>query len=100
MIHIQRHGTSSRLTDGIKEASPGRWLAVFAGSCVALLAFVYLALWAFNGFQGVGLDWPGTIALALGTVLAAGLGVGLMALIFYSDRSERDRGIGGAGRRD
>jgi hypothetical protein len=100
MTHIERHGTSSRLADGGKDASPGRWLAVFARSCVALLAFVYLALWAFNGFQGVGLDWPGTIALSLGTILAAGLGVGLMALIFYSDRSERDRGIGGFGRRD
>jgi hypothetical protein len=78
-----------------KDAAIGRWIAIFAGSCVGLLAFVYFALWAFNGFHGLGLDWVGTIALTLGTILSAGLGVGLMGLIFYSDRSQRDGEIGG-----
>lgn len=78
-----------------KDVAIGRWIAIFAGSCVGLLAFVYLALWAFNGFHGLGLDWVGTIALTLGTIVSAGLGVGLMALVFYSDRSQRDREVGG-----
>jgi hypothetical protein len=77
------------------DTSIGRWAVIFAGSCGGLLLFVYLALWAFNDFHGLGLDWSGTIALTLGTILAAGLGVGLMGLIFYSDRSERDQQIGG-----
>ena len=86
-----------RSSSGIPGRQPGigRWFAIFAASCLGLLAFVYLALWAFNGFNGVGLDWAGTIALALGTILSAGLGVGLMGLIFYSDRSQRDRRVGG-----
>jgi hypothetical protein len=99
MAMTARHSTTGHLPDE-KAGSVGRWFRVFAASCVGLLAFVYLALWAFNGFEGVGLDWPGTIALTLGTVLAAALGVGLMGLIFYSDRSERDRAAGGYDRRD
>jgi hypothetical protein len=64
---------------------------IFAGSCVGLLVFVYLALWAFDGFHGLGLDTSGTIALTVGTIASAALGITLMALVFYSDRRERDR---------
>jgi hypothetical protein len=72
------------------EAAMAGWVRNFTFSCVGLLAFVYLALWAFNGFHGIGLGLQAMIALTLGTILTAGLGVGLMALVFYSDRSGRD----------
>ena len=52
------------------------WVRNFTFSCVGLLAFVYLALWAFNGFHGIGLGLQAMIALTLGTILTAGLGVG------------------------
>lgn len=74
-------------------------LVVFAGSCAALLAFVDLRCGPSIGFTASGYDWPGTIALTRGTVLAAGLGVGLMGPLCYSDRIERDRTIGGFGQR-
>jgi hypothetical protein len=74
-----------------------RWVLIFAVSCVGLLAFVYLAIWVFNGFHGIGLDLAGTIALTLGTIVAAGLGVALMGLVFYSDRNGYDKQAADAG---
>jgi hypothetical protein len=67
-------------------------------SCVGLLAFVYLALWASNGFHGIGLGVQAMIALTLGTVITAALGVVLMALVFYSDRSGQDDRVRDAGK--
>jgi len=75
-----------------------RWILGFAVSCVGLLVFVYFVIWAFNGFHGVGLTLAGTIALTLGTVVAAGLGVTLMGLVFYSDRNGYDERAGNAGK--
>jgi hypothetical protein len=75
-----------------------RWVRNFTMSCVGLLAFVYLALWAFNGFHGIGLDLQAMIALTLGTILTAALGVGLMGLVFYSDRSGQDDRVNDAGK--
>ncbi len=75
-----------------------RWALTFTISCVGLIAFVYLALWAFNGFHGLGLDLAETIALTLGTVATSALGVGLMALVFYSDRSGQDETVDKAGK--
>jgi hypothetical protein len=72
--------------------------ALFGIACVGMIAFVYLAVWAFNGFNGLGLDLDGAIALTLGTVLAAALGVGLMSLVFYSDRSGQDDAARDAGK--
>ena len=66
------------------------WIRNFTLSCIGLLAFVYFALWAGNGFHGVGLGLQAMIALTLGTIVTAGLGVGLMGLVFYSDRSGMD----------
>jgi hypothetical protein len=80
------------------EAAMAGWVRNFTLSCVGLLAFVYLALWAFNGFHGIGLGLQAMIALTLGTILTAGLGVGLMALVFYSDRSGMDDRVRDAGK--
>jgi hypothetical protein len=98
MAETNRTGAQQAAIPG--SVTTKRWLVAFIGSCIGLLAFVYLALWVFNGFRGVGLDWTGTIALTLGTIVAAGLGVALMGLIFYSDRSERDHRVGGFDPRD
>jgi hypothetical protein len=44
--------------------------------------------WATGGF--VGLSGKGVVALTLGFLLTMGLAIGLMALVFFSDRSGRD----------
>jgi hypothetical protein len=70
-----------------------QWLLLFVGSAVGLIAVVYFLLWAFNGFHGLGLDLDATLALTLGTIGTAALGVALMALVFYSDRSGQDQDV-------
>ncbi len=70
-----------------------RWLMLFVGSALGLIAVVYFLLWAFNGFHGLGLDLDATLALTLGTIGTAALGVALMALVFYSDRSGQDQDV-------
>ncbi|HUI18923.1 MAG TPA: hypothetical protein VL244_14735 [Alphaproteobacteria bacterium] len=67
-----------------------RWLITFLLACVLSIAFVLAVLWAFNGFQGLGIGVWGTVALVGGVVCTTALGVGLMALVFASDRSDRD----------
>ena len=70
-----------------------RWIALFCGACVGAVATVLLLIWAMNGFvslRSIGLSGNVLIALILGIVLSTGLGVGLMGLVFYSDRSARD----------
>ena len=63
-----------------------RWLAIFAAIDFALMAVVFLALWASNEFEGVGLEGGGLIALVLGSTGTAVLATVLMGLVFYSDR--------------
>jgi cation transporter-like permease len=67
-----------------------KWVLTFAGSCLLCVLGVLAALWALNGFHGLGLDLPLTIALVAGIVFTVALGVGLMALVFASDRAGRD----------
>lgn len=70
-----------------------RWLALFVALCLGSIAVVYIALWAMGEFSSTGMGINGIIALTIGTVLTVGLGVGLMALTFYSDRSGQDDDI-------
>jgi hypothetical protein len=77
-----------------------RWSIVFGAVTVGLLALGYLAVWAASGFQEIGLDLQGNIAIVLGSVLLSGLSVVLMALMFYSDRSGRDDAVARVHRED
>jgi len=55
--------------------------------------FVLLAVllfWAMGGFGELGLSGKGVVALTLGFLFTAGLAIGLMAPVFFSDRSGRD----------
>lgn len=49
-----------------------------------------VAVWTFSGFDGSQMSIHGWIALALGSVLSLVVGVGLMALVFYSARRGYD----------
>ena len=64
---------------------------------VLLLALFGLALiilyegWGIAGGEGGGsMSTSGWIAMILGSVATLGLGIGLMALVFYSSRQGRD----------
>lgn len=66
--------------------SLSRWLAIFAAIDFALMAVVFLTLWASNDFRGMGLDGGGLVALVLGSTGTAVIATVLMGLVFYSDR--------------
>jgi hypothetical protein len=57
-----------------------------------VLAVLFL-LWAFNDFESLGLSGHGLAALILGVLISTGVGVGLMALIFHSNRTHQDETV-------
>jgi len=57
-------------------------------------------LWATGSFADSGLSGTGWFALCFGVAATSGLGVALMALVFYSDRKDYDEDAYGSGRRD
>ncbi|MGH6947589.1 MAG: hypothetical protein ACREDZ_09700 [Kiloniellales bacterium] len=70
-----------------------RWIVIFAGACGGLVALALLAILAFAGFEDSELGFHGTLALLLGVLLSAVMAIGLMALIFYSNRSRIDEEV-------
>lgn len=58
---------------------------------VVFLVCAYAVLWALGLFSGLG--FHGTIAAVLGVLLASGVGIALMGLLFHSNRSRRDRDV-------
>src|SRR5262245_40974931 len=70
-----------------RRPSIGRWIISFVAGATALMAFVVLVLWASNGFQKLGIDTVGLIALIIGSLVSTALGIALMGLVFYSNRS-------------
>lgn len=68
-----------------------KWIVVFSAGSVAVAALLGLAVWMIAGsVPGPALNLNGLAAMAIGLVLTTGLGVGLMALVFYSARSGAD----------
>lgn len=65
-----------------------RWIVWFSAGCIGATVAVLALIWAFGGFAGLGLDTAGALALSLGITFTVALAVGLMALIFYSERRE------------
>jgi hypothetical protein len=64
------------------------WVVKFSAGCVGAVIVVLGLIWAFGGFDNLGLDASGVIALSLGILFTVALGVGLMAAIFYSEHQE------------
>jgi hypothetical protein len=62
----------------------------FAAGCTAIVVAVLATLWLSGVFGDLGLSLNGVIALLIGITLTVLLGVGLMALVFYSGRSHHD----------
>jgi hypothetical protein len=84
-----RHWRNVAATEGRTDMLT-RWTISFAITSIAGIAVVLFAVWAMDGFENLGLDTAGTVAVIAGILFTSGLGVALMALIFYSDRSNVD----------
>lgn len=67
-----------------------KWFAWFCAGCTGMMAAIMFILWAFNDFEALGVGGHGLVALILGVILTTALGIGLMALVFHSDRSDHD----------
>ena len=70
-----------------------RWLLWFVVGSAVLIAVALGVLWAGTGFESLGLSGNGLAALILTVVLVSAMGVGLMALVFHSNRSGRDEAV-------
>ena len=66
------------------------WLRVFLIACPVLVLAALFAAWAVTGFDLFGLSLPGLLALVGGAVLTSAVAIGLMALVFLSNRSGHD----------
>jgi hypothetical protein len=67
-----------------------RRMISFGVASLGVIAIALLAFWAMGGFRALGLDAAGAVALVLGMLFTSVLGVALMAVVFYSDRSDAD----------
>jgi hypothetical protein len=67
-----------------------KWIVTYSLASVGAIAAILGLLWAANGFTTGGLSGHGIAAVTLGVTISVLLAVGLMALVFYSNRSGRD----------
>ena len=76
----------------MKPKRTGTWLTVAVLLALLGLACIilYIGLTPPAGEQGTPMSAGGYVAMALGVLVTLALGVGLMSLIFYSNRSGRD----------
>jgi hypothetical protein len=82
---------------GRKEVGMRR-LVGFSLFCLGFIALILLTVLLMGGFEFMGnVGVHGWIAFTLGVVITSALGVGLMALVFHSDRSGQDERAGGGG---
>ena len=80
------------------DPSGGRGSSRFAIAITAVvlaLSFVAIGIYAWQALGASELTVHGYIALVLGVIGTIGLGVGLMALVFYSHRYGYDERVGG-----
>ncbi len=77
-----------------------QWIWKFAAVSAATIAAMLLLFWALTGFADPDLDTNGLVAMLIGIVASSGLAIGLMALIFYSNRSQQDEAAHGDQSRD
>ena len=80
----------------MKAAKPrhvGAWivLAVLVTFLCLAIAFMYVGWGPGEGEPGQQMSTAGYVAMALGIIATLGLGTGLMALVFYSNREGHDR---------
>jgi heme/copper-type cytochrome/quinol oxidase subunit 3 len=64
--------------------------AAVLGAC-----FIGVGLYAWLSFRDSGMSTAAIIMFGIGLLVTLGLGIGLMSLLFYSDRAGYDDDVGG-----
>ena len=65
-------------------------ILIIALSLLAIGAISYWGLTVLLSIQGVELSIHGKIAMAIGVIFTFGIGIGLMSLVFYSNKHGHD----------
>jgi heme/copper-type cytochrome/quinol oxidase subunit 3 len=78
-----------------RSGSRGSRVALAVTAVILALSFVAIGIYAWQTLGASELTVHGYIALVLGVIGTIGLGVGLMALVFYSHRYGYDERVGG-----
>ena len=66
------------------------WIWRFILASVGFVVLAVLVFWVMGGLGELALSGKGVVALTPGFLFTVGLAIGLMALVFFSDRSGRD----------
>ena len=67
----------------------GSWIAL-AGALIAVVIVAWVSVYNWGVIGNSGIDLNGWIALILGVLATLAVGVGLMALVFISNRRGHD----------
>ena len=66
------------------------WIWTFMLASVGFVVLAVLVFWVMGGLGELALSGKGVVALTPGFLFTVGLAIGLMALVFFSDRSGCD----------
>ena len=75
------------------KANPMKKILIIAASVLAIGAISYWGLTVLISIQGVELSIHGKIAMAIGVLFTFGIGIGLMSLVFYSNKHGHDENV-------
>jgi len=67
-----------------------KWILTYSLTCSGAIGAALVLAWMLGWFDTAGISTHGMIAIVLGTMFTVLVAVGLMALIFYSNRSGQD----------
>ena len=67
-----------------------KWIVNYSLACIGAFVGLLAFMWALSGFDFSGVSTAGLVAIILGTAFMVLVTVGLMGLVFYSDRSGQD----------
>jgi len=68
-------------------------ILIIAASVLAIGAISFWGLTVLVSIQGVELSIHGKIAMAIGILFTLGMGIGLMSLVFYSNKHGHDESV-------
>jgi hypothetical protein len=72
------------------QEAPMKWVIWFTLACLGAIAIALGLAWALGWLSGLRQNLDIGIAAVLGILVSSALGAGLMALMFYSNRSGID----------